>query len=80
MRAGSDEDVGGGMALALDLDGVRIDQAPAAFDQAGTYVLRLTASDTLLTASSDVTITVNPPPPTNKAPEPPRRNGDTASA
>ena len=32
----------------------------ATFDQAGTYVLRLTASDTLLTAFSDVTITVNP--------------------
>ena len=43
----------------------------ATFDQAGTYVLRLTASDTLLSASSDVTITVNPPivtPPTNQPP------------
>ena len=43
----------------------------ATFDQAGTYVLRLTASDTLLSASGDVTITVNPPivtPPTNQPP------------
>ena len=43
----------------------------AAFDQAGTYVLRLTASDSLLTAFSDVTITVNPAivtPPTNQPP------------
>jgi PKD repeat protein len=43
----------------------------ATFDQAGTYVLRLTATDTLLTAFSEVTITVNPPvvtPPTNVAP------------
>ena len=31
-------------------------------------MLRLTASDTLLTAFSDVTITVNPAPPTNQAP------------
>ena len=43
----------------------------ATFDQAGTYVLRLTASDTLLTAFNEVTITVNAPvvtPPTNLAP------------
>jgi len=43
----------------------------ATFDQAGSYVLRLTASDTLLSASSDVTITANPPivtPPTNLPP------------
>ena len=43
----------------------------ATFDQAGTYVLRLTANDTLLTAFSEVTITVNPAvvtPPTNLAP------------
>jgi hypothetical protein len=32
----------------------------ASFDAAGTYVLRLTASDSLLSASADVTITVNP--------------------
>jgi hypothetical protein len=31
------------------------------FDRAGTYVLRLTASDSELSASSDVTITVKPP-------------------
>ena len=46
-------------------------ETTATFDQAGTYVLRLTASDTLLTAFSEVTITVNPPvvtPPTNVAP------------
>ncbi|MEQ1730333.1 MAG: hypothetical protein ABL982_18355, partial [Vicinamibacterales bacterium] len=43
----------------------------ATFSVAGTYVLRLTASDTALSASADVTITVNaapPPPPTNLAP------------
>jgi hypothetical protein len=43
----------------------------ATFDQAGSYVLRLTASDTLLSAFSDVAITVNPAvvtPPTNLAP------------
>jgi hypothetical protein len=32
----------------------------AAFSAAGTYVLRLTASDTLLSASDDVTVVVNP--------------------
>jgi hypothetical protein len=35
---------------------------PASFSIAGTYVLRLTASDSQLTNSSDVTITVNPAP------------------
>jgi PKD repeat protein len=40
----------------------------ATFDQAGTYVLRLTANDTLLTAFSDVTVTVNPAAPTNQPP------------
>ena len=43
----------------------------ATFDQAGPYVLRLTASDSLLSAFADVTITVNPAivtPPTNLAP------------
>ena len=43
----------------------------ATFDQAGTYVLRLTASDSLLTAFGELTITVNPAvvtPPTNLAP------------
>ena len=35
----------------------------ATFAAAGTYVLRLTASDSLLTASDDVTIVVNPDPP-----------------
>ncbi|MGE3957096.1 MAG: hypothetical protein AB7H96_10295, partial [Vicinamibacterales bacterium] len=38
------------------------------FSAAGTYVLRLTADDTALTAFDDVTITVNPAPPTNVAP------------
>ena len=33
----------------------------ATFSQAGTYVLRLTATDGLLTRSDEVTITVNPP-------------------
>ncbi len=43
----------------------------AAFSAAGTYVLRLTASDSALSATADVTITVNPPitpPPPNAAP------------
>jgi hypothetical protein len=33
----------------------------ATFSIAGTYVLRLTASDTALSSTSDVTIVVNPP-------------------
>ncbi len=44
----------------------------ATFGAAGVYVLRLTASDTALSAFADVTITVNaalPPPPTNQAPQ-----------
>jgi FtsP/CotA-like multicopper oxidase with cupredoxin domain len=40
----------------------------ADFSAAGTYVLRLTADDSALTASSDVTITVNPELPVNQAP------------
>ncbi|MGC4081092.1 MAG: PKD domain-containing protein [Vicinamibacterales bacterium] len=40
----------------------------ATFSTAGTYVLRLTASDTALTAFADVTITVNAAPPVNQAP------------
>ena len=40
----------------------------AQFDQPGTYVLRLTGSDTQLSSSATVTITVNPRPPTNRAP------------
>jgi RHS repeat-associated protein len=39
----------------------------ATFGAAGTYVLRLTASDTELSASGDVTVTVNPP--INKPPD-----------
>src|SRR5262249_37918525 len=41
---------------------------PATFSTAGTYTLRLTASDTVLTSSDDVVITVNPPAVTNRAP------------
>lgn len=44
----------------------------ATFTDAGTYVLRLTASDTLLTASDEVTITViprNQPPVVNAGPD-----------
>jgi PKD repeat protein len=37
------------------------------FDEPGTYVLRLTANDSALTASGDVTITVNPRP--NRSPQ-----------
>ena len=40
----------------------------AAFSAAGTYVLRLTATDSLLSTSADVTITVLPAPPINQAP------------
>ena len=39
----------------------------ATFSEAGTYVLRLSASDTELTGTDEVTVTVNPPAP-NQAP------------
>ena len=39
----------------------------ATFSEAGTYVLRLSASDTELTGTDDLTVTVNPPAP-NQAP------------
>ncbi len=41
----------------------------ATFSVAGTYVLRLTADDTALTAFADATITVNAALPTNQAPQ-----------
>jgi hypothetical protein len=40
----------------------------ATFSTAGSYVLRLTANDSALTASDDVVITVNPAPPVNQPP------------
>ena len=40
----------------------------ATFSVAGTYVLRLTASDSALSTSDDIVITVNPAPPVNQAP------------
>ncbi|MCZ7649484.1 MAG: Ig-like domain-containing protein [Planctomycetota bacterium] len=40
----------------------------ASFSVAGTYTLRLTASDSQLSASDDVTVIVNPAPPVNAAP------------
>jgi hypothetical protein len=40
----------------------------AAFSAAGSYVLRLTASDSLLTATQDITVTVNPVATVNTAP------------
>ncbi|MBL0123943.1 MAG: PKD domain-containing protein [Betaproteobacteria bacterium] len=40
----------------------------ATFNQAGAYVLRLTATDSLLSVSADVTITVNPVVSGNQAP------------
>jgi PKD repeat protein len=40
----------------------------ASFSAAGTYVLRLTASDSELSASDDVTVVVSPSGPTNQAP------------
>ena len=39
-----------------------------AFSQAGSYTLRLTASDGTLTSTDDVIVTINPPAPTNQAP------------
>ncbi|MEZ4866164.1 MAG: S8 family serine peptidase [Caldilineaceae bacterium] len=43
-------------------------QTTAAFSVAGSYTLRLTANDGLLTASDDIVITVNPAPPVNQPP------------
>ncbi|HSA68324.1 MAG TPA: Ig-like domain-containing protein [Burkholderiales bacterium] len=43
-------------------------QTTASFSQSGSYVLRLTASDSALTTSDDVNVTVNPAPATNQAP------------
>jgi hypothetical protein len=40
----------------------------ATFSAAGSYVLRLTASDSALMASDDVAVTVNPAPPVNHPP------------
>src|SRR5206468_823225 len=40
----------------------------AGFSAIGSYVLRLSASDSQLTGNDEVTITVNPPPITNKPP------------
>jgi len=40
----------------------------ATFSVAGNYVLRLTASDSALTATDDINVTVNPASPTNQAP------------
>ena len=40
----------------------------ASFTAAGVYVLRLTASDSVLSATDDIQITVNPAPPVNQAP------------
>jgi len=41
----------------------------ATFAEAGTYVLRLTASDSALTGSDDITVTVNPTVSVNKPPQ-----------
>lgn len=41
----------------------------ATFSEAGTYVLRLTATDTVLTSSDDLTVTVNPPVQVNRPPQ-----------
>ncbi len=40
----------------------------ASFSTAGSYVLKLTASDSLLSASDTLTVTVNPQPPQNQPP------------
>ena len=44
----------------------------------GTYELRLTADDSELTGSDDVTVTVNPQPPTNTAPQVDVSGSDTS--
>ncbi len=43
-------------------------ETTAAFSLAGTYVLRLTASDSHLSSSADVTVVANPAPPANRPP------------
>jgi hypothetical protein len=40
----------------------------ATFTQAGSYTLRLTASDGTLTSTDEAVVTINPPAPTNQAP------------
>ncbi|MEO8425631.1 MAG: lysyl oxidase family protein, partial [Verrucomicrobiota bacterium] len=40
----------------------------ASFSQAGTYVLRLSANDSLRGTTDDITVTVNPAPPVNQRP------------
>ena len=40
----------------------------ATFSAAGTYVLQLSVNDSALTATDEVTVVVNPAPPTNAAP------------
>ena len=40
----------------------------ATFSAAGSYTLRLTASDSALSTGDDIVITVNPAPPVNQAP------------
>jgi len=45
--------------------------ATAKFSKAGTYTLRLTASDSALSASDDVVVTVNAAPPSPPPPSPP---------
>ncbi len=49
----------------------------ASFSTSGTYVLRLTASDSALSAYDEVTITVNPAPLPGKATNPTPANGAT---
>ncbi len=53
---------------AVTFGNVNSEVTTASFTVSGTYVLRLTGNDGALTATSDVTITVNPPPPVNTAP------------
>ena len=45
-----------------------VEDTTASFSVAGTYVLRLTADDSVLNASDDVQITVDSTPPVNQAP------------
>src|SRR5262249_10604236 len=52
----------GGQSLPLTTN------TAASFPVAGTYDIRLTASDGTLTSSGDATITVSPPVPTNQPP------------
>jgi hypothetical protein len=58
----------------VTLGNVNAVDTTASFSAAGTYVLRHTANDGALSAFDEVTVTVNPAPPTN---QPPKANAGT---